>query len=84
MGELVREIQFEHGSVKVHLTRRIGYEDEELYRVNLHAYRKDIDNLWSEVREFLDKEGAGYTILIGKHNRRGGTRPYCLTWKNKQ
>ena len=60
-----------------------GYEDDELYKLHLHAPKSDMNKLWAELRESLDNEGAGYSILIGKYRIRGPP-PYCLAWKNKQ
>ena len=76
-------MHFKHGTVRAILTEKIGYEDDELYKLYLHAPKSDINKLWAELREHLDKEGAGYSILIGKYRMRGPP-PYCLAWKNKQ
>ena len=76
-------MHFKHGTVLAILTEKIGYEDEELYKLYLHTPHSEINNLWADLRKHLDKEGAGYSILIGKYRRRGPP-PYCLAWKKKQ
>jgi len=76
-------MHFKHGWVQAHLTEKIGYEDDELYKLHLHAPKSDMNKLWAELRESLDNEGAGYSILIGKYRIRGPP-PHCLAWKNKQ
>lgn len=76
-------MHFKHGLVQAHLTEKIGYEDDELYKLHLHAPKSDMNKLWAELRESLDKEGAGYSILIGKYKIRGPP-PYCLAWKKRQ
>ena len=77
------KMHFKHGTVLAILTEKIGYEDDELYKLYLHAPKSDMNKLWAELRESLDNEGAGYSILIGKYRRRGPP-PYCLAWKKKQ
>ena len=77
-------MHFKHGIVIAILTEKIGYEDDELYKLYLHMHpESDMKKLWAELRKHLDKEGAGYSILIGKYRRRGPP-PYCLAWKKKQ
>ena len=76
-------MHFKHGMVLAILTEKIGYENEELYKLYLHTPKSDMNKLWAELRESLDKEGAGYSILIGKYRRRGPP-PYCLAWKKRQ
>jgi len=78
-----QRMHFKHGWVQAILTEKIGYEDDELYKLYLHAPKSDMNKLWAELRESLDNEGAGYSILIGKYKTRGPP-PYCLAWKNKQ
>ena len=77
------KMHFKHGTVLAILTEKIGYEDDELYKLYLHAPKSDMNKLWAELRESLENEGAGYSILIGKYRRRGPP-PYCLAWKKKQ
>ena len=77
------KMHFKHGTVLAILTEKIGYEDDELYKLYLHAPKSDMNKLWAELRESLDNEGADYSILIGKYKIRGPP-PYCLAWKKKQ
>jgi|5B_taG_2_1085324.scaffolds.fasta_scaffold05287_2 hypothetical protein len=76
-------ITFEHGWVEAKGRERPkGLPKDECYELHLHSDSKHtINQLWDEVRHWLNAQGAIHTILINKYNRKG-KGPYCLCWKS--
>ena len=78
-----KKVNFENGWVHAHPVEEEHYR-EGTYKCTLYVEeRSNLTPLWAEVRKWLGKQNAEFTILIGKY-KRGGTQPYCLAWEKGQ